>query len=111
MNYSRSELPKSALYLEGLPSFSRGTISIPNHPVLIRELRLLERRTARSGKDSVDHGLSGSDDYANVLFGAMYLLRDRTESDDSIDFRSVDADQYGGRFHRITLGWNESHGR
>ena len=35
------------------------------------------RRTARSGKDSVDHGPSGSDDHANVLFGAMYLLRRR----------------------------------
>jgi hypothetical protein len=77
VDYTRSELPKSGLYLEGLPAFSRGTISIPNHPLLIRELRLLERRTARSGKDSVDHGPSGSDDHANVLFGAMYLLRRR----------------------------------
>ena len=77
VDYTRSELPKSGLYLEGLPAFSRGAISIPNHPLLIRELRLLERRTARSGKDSVDHGPSGSDDHANVLFGAMYSLRDR----------------------------------
>jgi hypothetical protein len=77
VDYTRSELPKSGLYLEGLPAFSRGAISIPNHPLLIRELRLLERRTARSGKDSVDHGPSGSDDHANVLFGAMYLLRQR----------------------------------
>ena len=51
IDYTRSELPKSALYLEGLPNFSRGTISIPDHPLLIRELRLLERRTARSGKN------------------------------------------------------------
>jgi hypothetical protein len=79
VDYTRSELPKSGLYLEGLPAFSRGTISIPNHPLLIRELRLLERRTARSGKDSVDHGPSGSDDHANVLFGAMYLLRERPQ--------------------------------
>jgi hypothetical protein len=77
VDYTRSELPKSGLYLEGLPAFSRGAISIPDHPLLIRELRLLERRTARSGKDSVDHGPSGSDDHANVLFGAMYLLRRR----------------------------------
>jgi hypothetical protein len=81
VDYARSELPKSGLYLEGLPAFSRGAISIPNHPLLIRELRLLERRTARSGKDSVDHGPSGSDDHANVLFGAMYLLRQRPSFD------------------------------
>lgn len=73
--YVRSELPKSALYLEGLPVFTQGAVSIPDQPQLVRELRLLERRTARSGKDSVDHGISGSDDFANVLFGAMWLCR------------------------------------
>jgi hypothetical protein len=76
VEYARSELAKSALYLEALPYFMRGAISIPNVPILIRELRLLERRVGRSGKDSVDHGASGSDDHANVLAGIMWLLRD-----------------------------------
>jgi hypothetical protein len=71
--YDRCEVAKSQLYLEGLPSFTRGVVSIPDMPVLARELRLLERRTHRSGKDTVDHGRGGSDDYANVLFGAIYL--------------------------------------
>jgi hypothetical protein len=71
LSYTRSDLPKSAIYLEALPLFMRGAVSIPNHPQLVRELRLLERRTHRSGKDSVDHGSGGSDDFANVLCGAM----------------------------------------
>jgi hypothetical protein len=71
--YAKSPLVKSALYLEGLPAFNRGAVRIPNQPRLIRELRLLERRVARSGRDSVDHGTGGSDAYANVLFGAMQL--------------------------------------
>jgi hypothetical protein len=71
--YIRSRLTRSELYLEGLPLFTRGLVSIPDHAQLIRELRLLERRTARSGKDSVDHGVGGSDDHSNVLFGAMHL--------------------------------------
>jgi hypothetical protein len=75
VEYARSELPKSALYLESLPYFMRGNVSIPNVPILIRELRLLERRTTRSGKDSVDHSASGSDDHANVLAGLIWLLR------------------------------------
>jgi hypothetical protein len=29
----------------------------------------LERRTARSGKDSIDHGPGGHDDVANVVAG------------------------------------------
>ena len=71
INYERSDMPKSGLYLEALPFFMRGAVSIPNHPQLIRELRLLERRTHRSGRDTVDHGQGGSDDYANSLAGAI----------------------------------------
>ena len=33
----------------------------------------MERRVHRSGKDSVDHGAHGSDDFANSLVGAMYV--------------------------------------
>jgi hypothetical protein len=73
LEYRRSPLVRSDLYLEGQVSFARGLVSIPDHAQLLRELRLLERRTARSGKDSVDHGVGGSDDHANALFGAMYV--------------------------------------
>jgi hypothetical protein len=73
VEYRRSHLTRSELYLEGLPMWSRGLVSIPNHTALLRELRLLQRRTTRSGKDSVDHGVAGADDHANALFGAMQL--------------------------------------
>ena len=49
IKYVRAEKPKSALYLEAQTLFARGGISLPNHPVLLRELRLLERRVHRSG--------------------------------------------------------------
>ena len=71
VDYTRSPDPKSRLYLESVSHFMRGTVSIPNHAQLIRELRLLERRVAPSGKDRVDHGRNGSDDYANALVGAL----------------------------------------
>jgi hypothetical protein len=64
--YERSPLAKSAIYLESLPHFNRGAVSIPDHPILLRDLRGLERRVHRSGKDSVNHGAHGSDDYANA---------------------------------------------
>jgi len=73
LEYRRSPVVRSDLYLEGQVLFARGLVSIPDQPPLLRELRLLERRTARSGKDSVDHGVGGSDDHANALFGAMYV--------------------------------------
>jgi hypothetical protein len=69
IKYELSEKPKSALYLESLPLWTRGAISIPDMARLLRELRLLERRAHRSGKDSVDHGKTGHDDLANALCG------------------------------------------
>jgi hypothetical protein len=73
VNYQAAEKNRSELYLEGLPLWTRGLVSIPDHQVLLRELRLLERRSTRLGKDSVDHGRTGSDDYANAVFGALVI--------------------------------------
>ncbi len=69
ITYQRSELKKSQLYLEALPLFTRGAVSIPDFQPLLRELRVLERATHRGGKDTVDRPRRGSDDYANVLCG------------------------------------------
>jgi hypothetical protein len=71
--YECAEKNKSELYLEGLPTFSRGLVSLPEHRRLERELRLLERHVSRAGRDRVDHGRNGSDDYANAVFGALHM--------------------------------------
>jgi hypothetical protein len=83
IKYERSELNKSALYLEALPLFMRGAVSIPDHARLVRELRLLERRSSRIGKDVVDHGRSGSDDHANALAGMLQAMTTKQSSYDS----------------------------
>ena len=72
-SYEVCELPKSKLYLEAVPHFSRAAIEIPDIPILIRELKLLERRLQPSGREAVDHPTGGSDDYANALVGCMYF--------------------------------------
>ena len=69
IRYERADKNKSALYLEALPLFMRGAIRIPDLPILTRELRLLERQTHRSGRDTVDHGRHGMDDFVNALCG------------------------------------------
>ena len=48
--------------------------ALPDQPRLLRELRLLERQTHRSGKDSVDHGRNGYDDHANAACGVLNLV-------------------------------------
>lgn len=74
VSYMRSQLPKSAIYLETIPLFARGLIQLPDHPRLLRELRLLERRTHRSGRDAVDHPRGGHDDHANAVCGVLRSL-------------------------------------
>jgi hypothetical protein len=73
VTYERAEKAKSDLYLEGLPLFARGLVSLPEHRRLGRELRLLERHVSRAGRDRIDHGRGGSDDYANAVFGALHM--------------------------------------
>jgi hypothetical protein len=72
--YTRSDLSKSQIYLEVIPLFARGLVRLPDHAKLLRELRLLERRTARGGKDSIDHPKGGRDDHANAVAGVLRNL-------------------------------------
>lgn len=71
LEHKRADMARSGLYLEAVAPFMRGSVSLPAHPILIRELKLLQRRTARSGKDAVDHPVGGTDDAANAVCGCM----------------------------------------
>jgi hypothetical protein len=58
---------RSEAYLGLLPLLMTGRVELPPDPVLRLELLGLERRTARSGKDSVDHRSGAHDDLANAV--------------------------------------------
>jgi hypothetical protein len=91
ISYVHSDVSKSQLYLEALPLFARGSVAIPNHQRLIRELRSLERATHRSGRDTIDHPRGGSDDYANCLVGMLNALHS-TRYDESLSWVCDDDD-------------------
>jgi hypothetical protein len=74
ISYNTSEIPKSQIYLEIIPLFSRGLVRLPDHPRLLRELRLLERTTHKSGRDSVDHPRGQHDDFSNSVCGVLHAL-------------------------------------
>ena len=65
--------PKSDLYGDLLPALNSGRVDLLDHPRLVAQLGSLERRTARSGRDSIDHGPGGHDDLANAAAGALGL--------------------------------------
>ena len=74
ISYKHSDQNKSELYLEALPQFTQGSVTLLDYQPLTVELMQLERRTSRSGRDAVDHPPGGHDDYANAVCGCLALL-------------------------------------
>jgi hypothetical protein len=65
--YRDAEVDKATAYLEIEPLFAQGRIFLLDHPRLVRELTLLERRPRPGGRTVVDHPRGGRDDFANSL--------------------------------------------
>jgi hypothetical protein len=74
--YELAEKPKSDLYRDALPALNSGKIELLDHPRLVSQICSLERRTARGGRDSIDHppGASSHDDIANAALAALLLV-------------------------------------
>jgi hypothetical protein len=70
----QSAAPKSDLYLSLLPTINSGQASLLDDTRLVNELCGLERRTAGSGKDSIDHRPGAHDDLANSVAGVVNRL-------------------------------------
>jgi hypothetical protein len=73
VEYKPSERVKSDIYRDALPLLNSGRVQLLDNKRLITQLHGLERRTARGGKDSIDHGPGRHDDVANAAAGALVL--------------------------------------
>jgi hypothetical protein len=73
VRYETSDRSKSEIYLESLPLLNSGKVELLDHARLISQLCGLERRTARSGRDSIDHAQGSHDDVCNSALGALLL--------------------------------------
>lgn len=69
-----SDRSKSEIYREFLPHVNSGAVELLDLPRLTAQLASLERRTARGGRDSIDHAPGGHDDVANAACGALVEL-------------------------------------
>jgi hypothetical protein len=65
-----SERDRSAIYLDCLPLFTSGRARLIDNARLVAQFAALARRTFSTGRDRVDHGLSGRDDACNAAAGA-----------------------------------------
>ena len=71
--YRLSEVTKNDIYLNALPALNSGKLELLDHDRLVNQLCSLERRTARGGRDSIDHAPGGHDDVANAALGGLLL--------------------------------------
>jgi hypothetical protein len=76
VDYVPSERVKSDIYRDMLPLLNSQRVQLLDIKRLITQLHGLERRTARGGKDSIDHGPGRHDDVANAAAGALVLASD-----------------------------------
>ena len=78
ITYDVSSRNKSQIYAEFLPALNGQRVRLLDHPRLIGQLVNLERRTARGGRDSIDHAPGAHDDVANAVCGVLVnLIADR----------------------------------
>ena len=69
--YQISDRAKSDIYRDLLPLLNSAKVRLLDHPRLSAQLCALERRTARGGRDSIDHAPGAHDDIANSVAGAL----------------------------------------
>jgi hypothetical protein len=70
-----AEQPKSGLYLDTLAALNSGQVELPPDDRMTVQFISLERRTARGGRDSIDHPPGGHDDRANAVAGLVAHIR------------------------------------
>jgi hypothetical protein len=73
ITYEISEKTKSEIYLAALPMINSRRVDLLDHKRLLSQFLSLERRTARGGRDSIDHAPGAHDDVANAAMGALVL--------------------------------------
>jgi hypothetical protein len=73
VSYRPSERSKSEFYIELLPLINSRRVDLLDDKKSIAQLVGLERRTARSGKDSIDHAPGGHDDRINAIAGSLVM--------------------------------------
>ena len=74
IHYKAAAKPKSDLYRDMLPALNSHTVELLDNNRLVAQLVGLERRTARGGRDSIDHAPGAHDDIANAAAGVLSLV-------------------------------------
>ena len=74
IDYEPASKSKSELYRDLLPALNSQQVRLLDNPRLLQQLVSLERRTARSGKDTIEHPPNAHDDLANAVAGVVSTM-------------------------------------
>jgi hypothetical protein len=77
IDYVPSDMSKSEIYQATLPILNSGRAELLDDKRLVAQFCGLERRTARGGRESIDHAPGAHDDVANSCAGALVLAAGR----------------------------------
>jgi hypothetical protein len=91
ISFEQSARAKSDLYGDLLSILTAGRVELLDNSRLAAQLSGLERRSARSGKESIDHTPGGHDDLANAVAGVLVNL-DLDRRPVLVDFKDVAGD-------------------
>jgi len=83
IRYELAEKSKSDLYRDLLPAINSRKVDLLEDARLIAQIVGLERRTARGGRDSIDHAPNAHDDLANSVAGVVAALASSAHGYDS----------------------------
>ena len=107
--YQCADKTASDLFRDLLPLLNSGRIVLPKSDRLVNQICGLERRVARSGKDSIGHSPGSHDDLANAAAGAAEYASARHEQQFTRTFtwdgREVTVDRHGNH----QFGVNKPH--
>lgn len=83
VTYDPAAKPKSDLYRDTLPLINSRKVELIDDAKMITQFVGLERRTARSGRDSIDHAPNSHDDLCNAVAGVLTNINGRRYRYDS----------------------------
>jgi hypothetical protein len=75
ITYLTADRTRSELYRDGLPELNSKSVALLDNPKIVAQFVGLERRTARGGRDIIDHAPGANDDVANSIAGALLLAK------------------------------------
>src|SRR5215831_5787049 len=88
IRYEPAQKPKSDLYRDLLPAINSRKLDLLDDARLLMQLVNLERRTARGGRDSIDHAPGAHDDLANAVAGLCGCTRSKYRYDSTLSWVS-----------------------